>query len=202
MARVVRGLETFTPPEGLVPPQPARPGGFFSVFIQVVKPEVLQEWLHLGEDFQAHFDRLFGDFIFEVHKYLIRITPIDTGQLRGGWTAWLDRHNVDYARQLWDISIAEKAPGRDYHFDPAAIEEGKGYSQFEAPSVRDITIINSVPYGIFLELGTSKLSARNFVELTRFKAEAHFGQVLVDWLRQIEAAGKVIEPKPVEEIIA
>jgi len=62
----------------------------------------------MGDDFTAHFEKFFGDFIFEVHKYLIRVSPIDTGMLRGGWASWLDKNNIDYSRQLYDISIAEK----------------------------------------------------------------------------------------------
>jgi len=198
MPHIVQSAESL-----FIPPPPGEPkGGEFIASITIENPEVLKEWFALGDDFEEHFEKFFGDFIFEVHKYLIRVTPIDTGALRGGWTSWLDKNNIDYSRQLYDISIAEKAPGRDYHFDPSAVEEGKTYSGFEAPTPLDITILNSVPYGIFLEVGTSKIPARNFVELTRFKAESWAERLFHAWTQKIYAAGGMVEPDPAEEIVA
>ncbi len=184
------------------PPAGAPKGGTFRVDIQLQNLELLQQWQGYEDEFRRHFQTLFDGFIFETHKYLIRVTPIDTGQLRGGWTAWLDKHSVDYSRQLLDISIAEKAPGRDYHFSPAAIEEGKTYASFEAPHPLDVTIINTVPYGIFLEVGTSKLPARNFVELTRYKAESWMERLFQAWLQKISQADRIVEPDAPEEIAA
>ena len=198
MPHIVQSSESL-----FIPPPPGAPkGGEFQATIRIENPEVLRQWLAMGDDFTAHFEKFFGDFIFEVHKYLIRVSPIDTGMLRGGWASWLDKNNIDYSRQLYDTSIAEKAPGRDYHFDPAAVEEGKAYSTFEAPNPLDITILNTVPYGIFLEVGTSKIPARNFVELTRFKAESWAERLFHAWEKKIYDAGEMVAPDTAEEIVA
>jgi len=198
MPHIVQSSESL-----FIPPPPGAPkGGEFQATIRIENPEVLRQWLAMGDDFTAHFEKFFGDFIFEVHKYLIRVSPIDTGMLRGGWASWLDKNNIDYSRQLYDTSIAEKAPGRDYHFDPAAVEEGKAYSTFEAPNPLDITILNTVPYGIFLEVGTSKIPARNFVELTRFKAESWAERLFHAWAKKIYDAGEMVAPDTAEEIVA
>src|SRR3989304_2921223 len=198
MPHIVQSSESL-----FIPPPPGAPkGGEFQATIRIENPEVLRQWLAMGDDFTAHFEKFFGDFIFEVHKYLIRVSPIDTGMLRGGWAAWLDKNNVDYSRQLYDISIAEKAPGRDYHFDPAEVERGKTESTFEAPTPPDLTIFNNVPYGYYLEVGTSRISSRNFVELTRFKAESWGERLFEAWMKKIHDAEKIVEPDSPEEIVA
>lgn len=183
-------------------PNPQSLGGALKVTFQIDNPQVLNEWLGVGEQFKGELEKTFTGFVFEVHKYLIRITPIDTGELRGGWTSWLDRNQIDYSRQLFDTSIAEKAPGRDYHITPEGVEEGKQFSQFEAPNPLDITIINDVPYGIFLEMGTSRMAARNFVEQARFKAEFLFEETFNNWFRKIESTDDVVEADPPQEAAA
>lgn len=183
-------------------PSGAKAGGSFSVSLTIDNPELLQKWLTIGEDFTREMERTFKGFIFEIHKYLIRVTPIDTGELRGGWTSWLDANSVDYSRQVSDISIAEKAPGRNYHIDPGAVQAGKAFSRYEAPNPLDISIINSVPYGYFLETGTSAIPARNFVEITRFKAEMFHNIIFGNWIDKIYAAEGVVPADAVEEIHA
>lgn len=183
-------------------PSGAKAGGKFQVSITIDNPELLNTWLRLGDTFGVEIEKLTSNFIFEVHKYLMRVTPIDTGELRGGWTAYLDAHNIDYARQILDTSIAEKAPGRDYHISPDGIQIGQSFSNYSAPTSLDVTIINNVPYGYFLETGTSKIPARNFVELTKFKAELLGEKVFKEWFEKISKADDVVPADQVEEITA
>ena len=172
------------------------------VTLELANPEIVEKIKTLGDTFEREAQKTFLGFIFEVHKYLIRVTPIDTGELRGGWTAFLDKNNVDYARQIYDISIADKAPGRDYHISEIGIQEGKGLSQFEAPNPFDITIINSVPYALYLEEGTSRMAGRNFVALTRYKAELLYQKVFDAWFRKIQTADDILPADDPEEITA
>lgn len=177
-------------------------GGAFSVRVEVVNPEVLQRWLEMGDDFEKMGVRAYNKFIFEVHKYLIRVTPIDTGELRGGWTSWLDANQQGYSRQIVDIALAIKAEGRDYHISPEGIEAGRKMSEFSAPTPTDITIINNVPYGFYLEAGTSRIPAQNFVEKAKFKAEFLFGQYFDTWFDKIAKASDIVEADEPQEIAA
>ena len=166
----------------------------FSISVIIDNPELLQEALNADAEFKKGVEKTFLNTVFEIHKYLIRVTPIDTGQLRGGWTSFLDKFNEDYSQQLYDIALADKAPGREYHISPEGVQEGKGHSSFEFPAPLDVTLTNSVPYGIFLEEGTSRLAARNFVELAKYKGEFWFQKLMEDWFSQIANAGKVVQP--------
>jgi len=183
-------------------PSPSAPKDGLRMTVHIENPEVINEWLALHPRFEAEYDKTYQKFIFEVHKYLIRVTPIDTGELRGGWTSWLDANSIDYARQMADLSIAEKAPNRDYHITAEGVDIGKTFSQYEAPTPRDITIINNVPYGLYMEVGTSKLAARNFMESTRFKAEFIWDKTIKDWFKQIESANDVVESDGIQDTAA
>lgn len=178
---------------------PAR-GGSFSVRVEVGNPELLEQWLQMGDKFQKQGEAAFGKFIFQVHRYLIRVTPIDTGELRGGWTAWLDKNQEDYSKQINDISLIETPPHKSYHFAVEEIEAGRLQSDYVAPSPLDITIINNVEHGFFLEAGTSRIPAQNFVERARYKAEFLFGEFFEKWFEQIAKAEDIVPPEEPEEI--
>ncbi len=178
-----------------------RPGEFFKLTITLENtPEEIERLANRGEAFDRELKIAFTNFIFEVHKYLLRVTPIDTGELRGGWLAYLDAHSIDYSRQVTDTSIAEKAPGREYHITPDGIQLGRGFSQYEVPIPTDVTIVNSVPHGIYLEDGTSKIPARNFVGLTRYKAEFLYEKLMKDWLSKIEGVNEIVPADAPPEI--
>jgi|GEM_PF-5264444 len=163
------------------------------ISIQLENPEIINELLRFGDKYAAKAEKTFASLVFEAHKYLIRVTPIDTSALRGGWTSWLDENRIDYSRQIFDISIAEKAPGRDYHIDPMATSAGAAYSKFEAPTPFDVTIINEVPYGEYVDDRTA------FVELAKYKAEFLFEQIFTSWFKKIQEAQDIVDPDPAEE---
>ena len=174
----------------------------FKITASVVNPEAFAEFEKLGGDFIKELERTFKRFIFDVNKYLIRVTPIDTGELRGGWTAFLEAEQEDYTKQIFDTSLAIKARGRQFHISPVGVQKGKAFSTFEFPTPLDWTIINSVPYAFFLEFGTSKIAGRNFVSITRYKAEARFEEIFNKWFDDISDAGKVVPATPdTEEIV-
>ena len=173
-----------------------QPGAVFAVRLAILNPEVLEKFETLGTDFKKELGETFKQLIFDTNKYLIRVTPIDTGELRGGWTAFLDSEQEDYTRQIFDTSLAIKARGRKYHITPQGIEKGKEFSTWELPNPLTFTLINSVPYGFFLEHGTSKIRGRNFLALTRYKAEARFTFIFEKWFRDISEAGEVVPFKP------
>jgi hypothetical protein len=174
--------------------------GGLLVRIEVANPDEVEKIIALGDRFEEAAKKVFGAVVFEAHKYLIRVTPIDTGELRGGWTSWLDKNQIDYSRQLYDLSLADKAPGRSYHIEESAIQQGKSESAFEAPSPFDITIINNTPHGFYLEEGTSAIPGRYFVELARYKTELVFEKIFTDWFYKIAANdGELVEPDVLEE---
>ena len=184
-------------------PDSSPPGARFAITLQLENPEILNKLAQMGDEIISRSEKVFNNFIFETHKYLIRITPIDTGELRGGWTAFLDRYGIDYSRQIFDTSIAIKAPGREYHIDPTGIEKGKTFSQSDAAAF-DNTITNNVPYGIFLDQGTSRIPAQNFVESAKYKAEFLFEKTYTDWFKKLEEQddAEVVDPDPPEELIS
>lgn len=168
-----------------------KPGGFV-LKIDIDDPQPIIDTLNLGEDFRVELEKIFQRLVFEVHKYLIRVTPIDTGQLRGGWTGYLDTFQQDYSRQIFDTSLAIKARGRDYHIDPAEIQKGKAQSKWNQPDPLTVTLMNEVPYGFYLEFGTSKLEARNFTSLAWYKGELLFTNILTKWFEDIAKEGKIV----------
>jgi len=167
-------------------------GELFVIEVDIINKKVFEELQKLGDEFEDELNKTFKRLIFDVNKYLIRVTPIDTGELRGGWTAFLDSEQEDYSKQIFDTSLAIKAIGRDFKISASGVAKGKDFSKFEFPTPLDFTIINSVPYGFFLEHGTSKLQARNFVAITRYKAENRFTTVFTKWFNDIGEAQKIV----------
>ncbi len=162
------------------------------ITVSVENPDVLESWENLDDDFQRELANTNLRLLLDVNKYLIRVTPLDTGELRGGWTAFLDANQEDYTRQIYDSSLAIKARGRVFHITPEGITKGKSFSTWELPTPLDFTLTNSVPYGFFLEHGTSKMQGRNFLAITRYKAELRFTQVYTQWFEKMNEAGKVV----------
>jgi len=175
--------------------------GGFVVSLDVENPEVLDDFLRVAEKYPEEYEKLFRLLSLEVHKYLIRITPMSTGRLRAGWTSFLDAQRADYARQLVDMSLVDTAPNKEHKLDPKAVREGKSYSFFAYPNPLSITLINSVPYGFYVEEGTSKMQGKHFVATTRFKAEAFMTEKIIEWVNRINRTGKLVDPeKIIEEI--
>lgn len=165
----------------------------FRVSVTIVNPEILDNFVELGEEFEAELENAFKELIIDTNKYLIRVTPVDTGELRGGWTAFLDSENEDYSRQIRDTSIAIKALGRKFNISPKGIAKGQAQSNFLFPTPLNWTIINNVEHGFLLEHGSSKIQGRNFVSLTRYKAELRFNTILLEWFEEIARTGKIVK---------
>lgn len=148
---------------------------------------------------------LYRNIVFEIHKYLIRVTPLDTGKLRGGWTAILDKYTKDYSRQIKDTSLydafkkANKTDyNREYHFDPSAVAEGKKFSiqEDKTPSIQDMAIDNQVPYKDVMDFGKGV----HFTARARYAGELWFERFYGEWLKKMEKEGKVVRPPKVKEI--
>lgn len=167
----------------------------FSIVIVVSEPERWNKYLDMSPKFKAGYDKIFKDTVIEGHKYLIRITPVETGRLRGGWTAYLDSKRVDYAAAFMDASLVDI---RNFDLDPIAISEGKALSSF-SESVDQITIVNSVPYGSYLEDGTSRIAARHFTKKAVYKIENIFAKKVQAWVNECSDAGEFTLPKSKDE---
>ena len=173
----------------------------FTVELEILNPEVLKKFDELGREFERELAKAFKELVFDVHKYLIRITPIDTGELRGGWTAFLDSQRISYSQQIFDTSVAIKARNRPYRPSAAAVQKGRANSRYEFPNPLNVTLINQVPHAFYLEHGTARIQGRNFTALARYKAELRFNSVLGEWFKQIADAGEIVPFKSRDEDI-
>jgi hypothetical protein len=179
----------------------------FAVTIENIQEA--KKYEKLADQFDKYYKKLYLDIVVEIHKYLIRLTPLHTGKLRGGWTALLDKYQRDYSKQISDTSLynvfktANITPDyKTYQFDSGAVQKGKAQSFLEdkMPSDTDISIDNQVEYRDYLDSGTSKIPARHFVESARYKGELWFNQYFDLWFKKMEAAGAIVVPPKVEEI--
>lgn len=170
--------------------------------IKLENPEVLETWLRIKPEFESKAKALFLQTVFEIHKFLIRVSPDDTGELKGGWTAILNKYNQDYSMEIQDHTLYDSwkqsnttPEGRAYHFAIDQVLKGASQSTFEdAPF--DITIRNNVPHAEYLENGTSKIPGRHTTELARYKGEAWFNSAFNDWFEKIAKEGKIVEVQP------
>jgi len=185
----------------LPPPGNINPISKTDFRIQIVNPERLQEMLNIKEDFEAQAKALFLNTVFEIHKYLILISPLDTGELRGGWTGILKKYGQDFEKQIRDTSLYDiwksenKTPkSKEYHFSDDAVQQGINKSTIEDIAF-SIAVINNVEYGEYLESGTSKIPARNTTELARYKGEYWFNKQFNDWYEKIAKEGKIVSPE-------
>ena len=177
--------------------------------IELENPERLQEWFRIKDDFRKEAKALYLQTVFQIHKYLIRVSPLDTGELRGGWTGILNKYNQDFSVVIQDSSLYDhwksqnkSQYGREYHFAMDQVIKGAQQSQFEESEL-DVTIINNVPYGEYLENGTSKIPARNTTELARYKGEYWFNERFNEWFEEIAKEEKITPAKsqPNKELI-
>ena len=184
-------------------------GSPFKMSIKIENPEDLKKMGNLVKDFNKFYEKLFLNLIFEVHKYLIRLTPLDTGRLRGGWTGILEKYRVDYGKQIKDTSLydvfkgANAAPeNREYHFSGAEVQRGRSESSYEdgLPSDTEISITNNVPYKDAQDFGTSVMPGKHFTIQAVYKGEFLFEQQLDKWLKKISRAGAIVPPDKVPEI--
>ena len=180
------------------------PKGEFTVTIRVVNPDKWDRFLDIENAFMAKFKELFMNCVFETHRYLIRITPMRTGRLRGGWVSILDKYNQDYTRAFYDVSLLHIPSDSPGVLDAQAIMDGVRNSSFLDlyPDKLDVTLINQVSYGEYVEWGTSKMEGQNFTNRAMYKAEHIIAEAFDKWLKDITNAGDIVEPRPVEEVTA
>lgn len=172
--------------------------GIFSMRIEVVEPKKWNDLLVMDKLFIENYAHLFRDAVLQSHKYLIRVTPFETGRLRAGWSAYLEKEREDYSSSFLDTSLINSerpAP------ESTAIQEGKGLSSFQEKSL-DVTVTNSVPYGQYNEYGTSKMAAQNFTSRAFYKAEYIFTKALEAWSKKCSEAGLIVEPDKMADVTA
>ncbi len=168
----------------------------FSIRIEVLDVEKWNRFLELTPTFLEKYYMLFRDVVHQSHKYLIRVTPFDTGRLRAGWTGVLEKYQIDYAMAFIDTSLIET---KSTVPSPSAIAEGKGLSSMiDKPF--DVTITNNVFYSQYVEFGTSKMQGRHFTQRAMYKSEYIMAQAMDDWLREISTTGDIVSPKAVAEV--
>lgn len=170
----------------------------FSITITFVDPEKWNTWLNASTLFYEYYIDLFRQCVYETHKYLIRLTPIQTGKLRAGWTGILTKYNIDYTAAFLDTSLLDHAYIK---YDQAAIQEGFTMSQY-IDSPLDVTIINTVPYAEYVEFGTSKMEGQNYTNKARYKGEYIFKKEIDDWFKEMSQQAEIVKPQPVEEVVA
>ena len=170
--------------------------------IRLENPERLDQWLRLKEDYKREAKALFLQTVFQIHKYLIRVSPDDTGELKGGWTSILSKYNQDFSMEVQDYTLYDSwkqqnktQRGREYHFSMDQVMKGASQSRFEE-SEFDITVINNVPHAEYLEFGTSKIQGRLTTELARYKGEYWFNEIFNEWFEEIAREEKIVPAKP------
>jgi len=189
--------------------QAANKSGPLKYVVTVDHPEKVKALEGSMKKFDEYYKKLYKDLVGACHKYLIRITPLHTGKLRGGWTAFLDKYQIDYSKHLYDTSLysswkkSNKTPEyREYATDSSKVNEGKAFSHLEdtLPNSTDVSIDNQVPYKDDMDFGTSKVPARHFTDQAQYKSEAWFEKYFSLWLAKMEKAGAVVPPPSVEDI--
>lgn len=173
--------------------------GIFTISLD--NPERLEEILNMGIEFEIGARGLFLETVFEIHKYLIRLTPLDTGELRGGWSGILLKYGQDFSQELKDTSLyddwkqSNKTPySREYHFSASEFFKGTTESKIEDSQDFDISIENTVPQGEYLEFGTGKIQGRHTTELATYKGELQFQKAFEEWFEKIATEGKIVAP--------
>ena len=175
--------KTFFGVELLSEQEQAPSGSTLRIFVTLENHEQVKKGEKVEENLKTFYTKFFIQTVGEIHKYLIRLTPIHTGKLRGGWTAFLDKYRIDYSKQIFDTSLystfkrANKTEAyRDYAFDQGAVNEGKSSSKLDdqLPDTTDVSISNTVEYSDALDFGTSTIPARHFTTQARYKGEFWF----------------------------
>lgn len=203
MGRQVFGVTILSPQEQTSPNAP------FSTTLEITNLDEVKAAEKQRGEFERLLRILYLDLVTEIHKYLIRLTPVHTGRLRGGWTAILDKYQKDYSRQITDTSLYDvykrantTKEYKDYNIDESAIEDGKRLSEGEdgLPGQLEVSVVNNVPYKDALDFGTSKIDGRHFTDRAQYRGEEFFRQQLEAWLSKISKAGAIVPPDEVPEI--
>lgn len=173
----------------------------FSISFEFKNPELFEQWAELEKEFSEYYYILYRNCVYETHKYLLRITPIQTGMLRAGWTGILNKYNIDYTRAFSDVMLLDIPANSGQPLSQEAITKGMALSLF-VDTKDEISIMNNVPYADYVDAGTSKMQGQNFTIRAMYKGEFIFKKAMEDWLNEIYINGEVTKPKPVEEVVA
>jgi hypothetical protein len=183
--------------------------GTLRLSISVANPKQVKDLEKSLAKFGEYYRKLYKDLVGVCHKYLIRVTPLHTGKLRGGWTAYLDKYQIDYSKQIFDTSLYgawkkgnKTEEYRSYAPDSTQVAEGKAFSQLEdgLPKTTEVAIENTVPYKDAMDFGTGSIPGRHFTDIALYKAEHWFEKYFSQWLARMEKAGAVVPPPEVQEI--
>jgi len=114
-------------------------------------PEKLADAIEdMGEEFVEKAELVHRKSVFEILLELIRLTPVDSGRLRGSWTAFFAKHG---AEDMYQNSLERPAPGQattKTKFSPKAFAEGQADGEFiDQPF--DTTIASNVVYSKYVE---------------------------------------------------
>ena len=170
----------------------------FAITITFANPDEWSKWSEANALFTEYYKILFRQCVYEIHKYLIRVTPLQTGRLRAGWTGILNKYGIDYSAAFMDTALLDHA---FIKYDQTAIIEGMAMSDYLDEEL-DVILINNVPYGEYVEFGTSRMEGQNFTNKARYKGEYVFKKNIKDWFKEITQKQDIVEPQPVEEVIA
>ena len=170
----------------------------FTLTITINTPEKWDMWENVSSIFMDNFKVLFKYAVYDANKYLIRATPMMTGRLRGGWTSFLDKHNVDYSAAFMDVTLVE---GHNEPLSQEAIMEGKALSSYIETDFL-VSLINDVFYGDYVETGTSRMEGRHFTLKSLYKSEFIMKRYMENWTRKCSEESKIVVPEQMEEVQA
>jgi hypothetical protein len=168
----------------------------FSLTITINTPEKWDMWQNVSSIFMENFKTLFRYGVLDSNKYLIRATPMQTGRLRGGWTALLNKYNVDYSAAFMDVTLVT---GHNEPLSQEAIREGMALSSYIDTDFM-VTLVNGVDYADYVETGTSKMEGQHFTAKTMYKAELIMKKYIEEWAKQCSEKSAIVEPTLMEEV--
>jgi hypothetical protein len=178
------------------------------VAVTVENPRKVKLLEESFDKFEDYYRKFFKDIVIETHKYLLRVTPLHTGKLRGGWTAFLDKYQIDYSKQMYDQSLysswkgSNKTPEhRVYNVDSAAVEKGKSFSVVSDNLKKFIVVLtNKVPYSEHLNYGTSTIPGRHYLTQTKYKSDFWYKKYMKVWIKSMSKSGIIAPPPKIDEI--
>jgi hypothetical protein len=168
----------------------------FSLTITINTPEKWDMWADVSSIFMENFKTLFRYAVFDSNKYLIRATPMQTGRLRGGWTALLNKYNIDYSAAFMDVTLVT---GHNEPLSQEAIREGMALSSYIDTDFM-VTLVNGVDYADYVESGTSKMEGQHFTARTLYKAELIMKNYIENWANQCSVKSEIVEPVQMDEV--
>ena len=111
-------------------------------------------------------EKVIKKFAFDVLARIIRHTPVDTGQARGGWFLAMEKLGESSAKSV-EINVSKGSK----RFSQEEFEKGKakgGFTDHTKGVFKDkwVEIVNGVEHIIFLEYGHSKAAPYGMARLS------------------------------------